>query len=144
MSPKLPDLLTGLAMAAMAPAPPEAGGDYAAARMGLIATLLVLAAQEAERGPAARRWENDAIAALLTETRDGYGPTWGEAADPEAEAPGTEPTWSALDARNAQLRRALIQLHEAAERRRDAALQRRILALYEAMAHARRLELTAG
>jgi hypothetical protein len=144
MSPKLPDLLAGLAQAAMTPAPPEACGDYAAARMGLIATLLVLAAQEAERGPAARQWENDAIAALLIETRDLYGQAWAGSVDPAAAPAGAEATWSVLDARNADLRRALIALHEAAEARRDASLQRRILALYEAMAHARRLELGAG
>lgn len=61
--------------------------------------------------------------------------------DLTAETLGTDATWSARDA---ELRRTLILLHEAAESRRDAALRRRVLALYDAMAHARRLELTAG
>jgi hypothetical protein len=124
MSPKLPELLIGLAVALSSPAPPEAGGDYAAGRMGLVATLLVLASQEAERGPAARLWENATIAELL-----------GDAAPP------LEAAWSSLDARNADLRRRLIALHIAAEDRGDRALQIRILDLYEAMAHARRLDL---
>jgi len=127
MSPKLPDLLMGLTISLTAPAPPEAGGDYAAGRLGLAAMLLLLAAQEAERGPAARIWENAAMAEVL-----------GDAAPPP------EATWSSLDARNAELRRALIDLHIAAEDRGDKALQRRILGLYEAMAHARRLDLPGG
>jgi hypothetical protein len=124
MSPALPDLLMGLIVSLTSPAPPEAGGDYAAGRMGIVALLLMLASQEAERGPAARVWENDAIAELL-----------GDAAPPP------RPTWSNLDARNAELRRALIARHIAAEDHGDLQLQTRILALYEAMAHARRLEL---
>jgi len=117
----------GLTISLTAPAPPEAGGDYAAGRVGLVAMLLVLASQEAERGPAARIWENAAIAEVLGDV-----------------TPPPESSWSALDARNAELRRALIALHISAEERGDEGLQRRILALYEAMAHARRLELPGG
>jgi len=125
MSPNLPELLIGLAVSLLRPAPPEAGGDYAAGRVGLMASLLVLASQEAERGAAARIWENAAITELLGDTTSTPAHT----------------TWSELDARNADLRRALIALHIAAEDRGDPELQGRILALYEAMAHARRLEL---
>jgi hypothetical protein len=124
MSPKLPDLLVGLAVSLASPAPPEAGGDYAAGRLGLVATLLVLASQEAERGPSARIWENEAIAELVGDVE-----------------PPPEARWSSLDARNAELRRRLIALHIDAEERGDRELQARILALYEAMAHTRRLEL---
>ena len=141
MSPKLPDLLVGLVVAMSASAPPEAGGDYAAARMGLVASLLILAAQEAERGPAARLWENDAISALLaTESARAAEP------EPERGKPGAvgDATWSALDERNAALRRRLIALHEGAEARGDKALQSRILALYQQMAHARRLTLPSA
>jgi predicted metalloendopeptidase len=112
--------------------------------MGLIATLLVLAAQEAERGPAAREWENVAIAELLTDTARDYDAVWAGNVDLAAKDRRVAGTWTALDARNADLRRALIALHEAAESRHDDALQRRILSLYEAMAEARRLELPAG
>nr|MBA3812477.1 hypothetical protein [Caulobacteraceae bacterium] len=51
---------------------------------------------------------------------------------------------SALDLANADLRRLLIALHETVEARGDTALDAEILALYRAMAHARRLELPAG
>ena len=132
MTPTLPDILTGQAVALMTPMPPEAGGDYLAGRMGMLAMLAGLAAQEAERGAAARVWENGAIRALLA--------TAGVAPAPAVE----NLAWSALDAANAELRRALIGLHEAAEDRGDRALQVEILDLYRQMATARRLVLAPG
>jgi hypothetical protein len=132
MTPALPDILTGQAVALMTPLPPEAGGDYQAGRVGILVMLASLAAQEAERGPAARAWENAAIAALLA--RAGRALAEGE----------ENLTWRGLDARNAELRRALIALHENAEQARDKQLQAEILALYQAMAKARRLELGGG
>ena len=124
MTPALPDILIGEMVALATPLPPEAGGDYQAGRVGLIVMLAGLAAQEAERGTAARVWENAAIRALLGET----------GSDPDL-------AWSALDRNNAELRRKLITAHEAAEARGDASLQRDILTLYQAMAKARRLDL---
>ena len=132
MTPTLPDILTGQAVALMTPLPPEAGGDYLAGRMGLLAMLAGLAAQEAERGLAVRVWENGAIRALLAKA----GVDAGEA--------DSDLAWSALDAANARLRRALIATHEAAEARSDRALQTEILDLYRQMAAARRLVLAAG
>jgi len=125
MTPTLPDILAGQAAALMQPTPPEAGGEYMAGRVGILVMLASLAAQEAERGPAARAWENEAIAALL-----------GAQAESEPDL-----TWRGLDARNAELRLALIARHEAAEQAGDKALQAKILKLYVAMAKARRLEL---
>ncbi len=132
MTPTLPDILMGQAVALMTPLPPEAGGDYLAGRMGMLAMLAGLAAQEAERGSAARVWENGAISALLTNAGAAL-----ETADENL-------AWSALDAANAELRLALIRLHEAAEDRGDRALQIEILDLYRQMAKARRLELQGG
>lgn len=132
MTPALPMLLMGQVVALSAPAPPEASGDYAVSRIGLVAMLLMLAAQEAERGPAAVRAENAAIAALLAQA--------GEVVDDAA----ADESWSGQEARNAILRRALIGLHEAAETRRDRPLQRRILDLYVQMAHGRRLTLAGA
>ena len=132
MTPTLPDILIGQAVALMTPMPPEAGGEYLAGRMGMLAMLAGLAAQEAERGPAARVWENGAIRALLAKA--GVAP---DTADENL-------AWSALDAANAELRRALIRLHEAAEDRGDRTLQIEILDLYRQMAKARRLELQGG
>jgi hypothetical protein len=124
MTPALPNILIGQMIALVTPLPPEAGGDYQAGRAGIIAMLAALAAQEAERGVAARVWENTAIREILGRTEV-----------------DTDLSWSALDLANAELRRALIDTHCAAEDSGDADLQRRILALYQAMAKARRLEL---
>ncbi len=137
MTPTLPLLLGGLAASLAAPAPPEAGGDYAASRVGLVAMLLMLAAQEAERGPGAARQENRAIIDLLEEARAGYP----EAVRSDHERWAGIEEWRGPEGANAALRDALIRLHEAAEATGDAPLQRRILSLYVAMAHARRLDL---
>ena len=132
MNPALPDILISQAVALAQATPSEAGGEYLAARMRIIATLAVLAVQEAERGVAARIWENRAIAALLARVEGG------EAAEPQ------DLSWRALDEANAGLRRRLITLHEAAETRDDRALQAEILELYRQMAEARRLVLPPG
>ncbi len=122
----------GQAVALMTPLPPEAGGDYLVGRVGMMAMLASLAAQEAERGLAARVWENDAIRTLLAKS------------GAPSEATDQNLAWSALDAVNAELRRALIRMHEMAEERGDRALQVEILDLYRQMAAARRLVLAAG
>ena len=126
MTPALPDILVGQMIALVTPLPPEAGGDYLAGRAGLIAMLAGLAAQEAERGVGVRVWENAAIRDVLGRSEI-----------------DTDLSWSALDQINAELRRDLIQAHVAAEERGDVPLQISILALYQAMAEARRLELPA-
>jgi hypothetical protein len=121
-------------IALVTPMPPEAGGDYLAGRVGLMAMLASLAAQEAERGVAARVWENGAIRAVLADSGD-------------AQASGGEDrdlSWSALDQTNADLRRRLIAVHEAAETSGDRALEAQILELYVRMAAARRLDLPGG
>lgn len=136
MTPSLPDLLVGQAASLAAPQPVEAGGDYMAGRLGMLALLAMLMAQEADRGLAARVWENGAMRDLLAKTAPAYG-----------FVPGTDDddlTWSALDRRNADLRRLMIKLHETVEARGDASLDLEILALYRAMAHARRLDLPAS
>jgi hypothetical protein len=129
MTPALPDILVGQAAALATPLPPESQGEYLAGRVGLMAMLAGLAAQEADRGPAARVWENNAIAALINKAGGGEPAT------------SNDLTWRGLDAENARLRCRLIEVHEAAEARRDAALQREILQLYVEMAAARRLSL---
>lgn len=139
MNPTLADLMVGQAVAIATPQPPEAGGDYLASRLGMIAMIATLAAQEAERGPAARIWENAAIQALLERA----APAPAAAAD-WVSPPADDLTWSGMDRRNAVLRQALIALHETAEARGDHALQTEILTLYVAMAEARRLTLPSA
>jgi len=130
MTPSLPDVMMGHVAALSAPMPPEASGDYLAGRLGLVAMMSILAAQEAERGIDTRVWENGAIRALLA-----------RAASPADCPPAADLTWSALDRENADLRRALIAVHIAVEEAGDAALDRDILQLYKEMADRRRLVL---
>jgi hypothetical protein len=144
MTPTLPDILLGQAISLSAPQPPESSGDYMVGRLGLLAMLAVLASQEAERGTAARVWENDALRSLFVKSVEAYDTALGGALRRAASTGDHELAWSALDAANAELRRLLIRLHEAAELRGDGALDREILTLYQAMAKARRLELPAA
>ncbi len=130
MTPSLPDIMMGNVAALSAPMPPEASGDYLVGRLGLVAMMSLLAAQEAERGIDARVWENGAIRALLART----------ASSTDCK-PAADLTWSALDRENAALRRALIAAHIAAEQDADAALDRDILQLYKEMSERRRLDL---
>jgi hypothetical protein len=141
VTPSLPDLLLGQTLAIASPQPPEAGPDYAAGRFGLIATISLLAMQEAERGAAARLWENGALRALFAEAAETCDDAL--AGDLRRLAAGHDEdlSWSGLDRANADLRRALIRLHIAAEERADTELDRRIVTLYQAMARARRLDL---
>jgi hypothetical protein len=125
MTPALPDVLNGLVAALTMPPPPESSGEFTAGKIGLVAMLLMLSAQEAEKGLAVRVWENVAIRAALGETKTG--------------APDFR--LSKLDAENADLRRRLTLAHEAAEFRGDVAADHAFLELYRAMADARRLEL---
>lgn len=135
MTPSLPDILVGNFMCMADPGPPEQQGEFMAGKVGLVALLSLLAAQETERGVAARVAENAAIRAMLNEASGGYGLE-------VASLPSTEElTFSALDRVNAALRKALIDLHEAVEARGDTARHHAILRLYAKMAELRRLDL---
>ena len=122
MTPTAADILAGNARTIATLAGESGGPDYAAARLGVVAMLSILAAQEAASGAAVRVAENAAIRALLGE----------EGSDENLTIP-------ALDAANAALRRRLIAHHAALEARGadDAA----ILALYRTMAERRMLFL---
>lgn len=134
MTPSLPDILVGNFMCMADPGPPEQQGEFMAGKVGLVALLSLLAAQEAERGVAARVEESALIRAALEEAEAEYG------------LPGDWPstaglTIPALDAVNAALRKALIGLHEAVEAREDWPRHHAILKLYAKMADLRRLDL---
>jgi hypothetical protein len=137
MTPALPDILRGNFLSLAVPTPPESQGEFMTGRVGVIALLSLLAAQEAERGHPARAWENDAIAAVLAEAAEVYGVQYAEA----AEIIAADLSLETLDRANAALRRALITLHEAVEDARDLPRHRAIVALYGEMAQARRLDL---
>ena len=137
MTPALPDILRGNFLCLAVPGPPEQQGEFMATRVGVIALLSLLAAQEVERGTTARVWENDAIAAVLAEAAEAYGVQYAEIADTSAQDLSLE----ALDRANAALRRGLIALHEAVEAAGDLARHRTIIGLYGQMAGKRRLDL---
>jgi len=137
MTPALPDILRGNFLCLAVPGPPEQQGEFMATRVGVIALLSLLAAQEVERGTTARVWENDAIAAVLAEAAEAYGVQYAEIADTTAQDLSLE----ALDRANAALRRGLIALHEAVETAGDLARHRTIIGLYGQMAGKRRLDL---
>ena len=135
MTPSLPDILVGNFMCMADPGPPEQQGEFMAGKVGLVALLSLLAAQEAERGVAARVRENALIRATLDEATGDYGldsSAW----------PVTETlTMTALDSVNAALRKALNSLHEVVEAREDTVRHHAILRLYAEMADLRRLDL---
>jgi hypothetical protein len=119
------------------PGPPEQQGEFMATRVGVVALLSLLAAQEVERGTTARVWENEAIAAVLAEAAEAYGVQYAELAQTTA----TDLSLEALDRANAALRRGLIALHEAVETAGDLLRHRAIVGLYGQMAERRRLDL---
>ena len=128
MTPALPDVLRGAVLSLTAPTPPESSGEFMMGRVGLVSMLLMLAAQEAEKGLAVRVWENAAM-------REQLGETLKEPPDFRL---------SKLDAENARLRVLLTAAHADAEARGDAAEDRKFLELYAAMAQARHLEIPGG
>jgi hypothetical protein len=140
MSPKPADVLRGLVVALTESPSPEAGLDYHLARIGMVGMLAAFAAQEAERGVAARVFENAAMAAILLAAQPLYDAALGGALARLPTDSG-DLTLTALDRRNAELRITLIALHAEVEARGDMVCDRDILALYEAMARARRLDL---
>jgi hypothetical protein len=129
MTPTTAELLAGNMLVLSNPPPPESAGEYAGGMIGVTGMISVLAAQEAERGAAVRVAENAAIRTVLAR------------AGVTVEVEQGQLTISALDADNAVLRRALIEVHEAAEVAADTEREREILALYRVMAAGRRLEL---
>ncbi len=137
MTPTVPELLLGNFLCLIDPPPNESVGDYLQAKIGVTGMISMLCAQEAERGVEARAWENRAIRDLLKAGAGRYGETFAQAAAGEDK----DLSLAAMDRANAGLRRALIDLHVAAETARDAVLDDQIRALYVKMADARRLDL---
>ncbi len=128
MTPALPDIMNGIVRTLSTPSPPESSGEFMAGKIGLVSMLLMLGAQEAERGLAARVWENAAMRERLGDLDEADG----------------DLSLSALDAANAKLRTRLIVAHAEAEARGDAAADRAFLELYAKMAEARRLDIPGG
>jgi hypothetical protein len=138
MRPNVRDVLQGVTLALASPPSPDAGMAYTMGRMGMVGTLTMLAAAEADRAAADAMAENAAMRALFAEA--GAYDTGGQLAVAAKEA-DADPHVPALDAANARLRRQLIALHEKVEAANDAAMNRKIVALYARMAQIRRMAL---
>jgi hypothetical protein len=141
MTPTLNELLTGCFLACSQPVAPEAMGDFMSGRIGIVAMTTLLGAQESEKGPATRIWENEQIRVLIQDSLPLYGQTIEPLASEALAQTGGDGSISQLDAANALLRRALIALHIAVETAADVPLDRRILKLYRDMAERHRLDL---
>jgi hypothetical protein len=141
VTPNVRDVLQGVAVALASPPSPEAGPAYTASRMGMVGTLAMLAAAEADRAACDAIAENADIRALFAEAGayDADGALAAAAAETDADL-----SVPALDAANARLRRLLIGLHEKVEVADDAAMNRKIVALYVNMAQIRRMALGGG
>jgi hypothetical protein len=137
MTPTVSELLLGNFLALMDAPPPESMGEFLQGRVAVTGMIALLAAQEAERGAEARVWENGAIRDLLTSGAGRHGGKFAQAA-------GTlddDLAITALDRVNAGLRKALIDLHIAAETAGDTDLDQAILRFYVKSADMRRLDL---
>ena len=141
MTPNVRDVLQGVAVALATPPSPEVGMAYTASRVGMVSTLAMLAAGEADRAAHDAVAENAAIRMLFAKAgaydADGALVLAAAETDPDLSVP-------ALDAANAGLRRQLIALHERVEAANDAGLNREIVALYVRMAQIRRMALGGG
>lgn len=144
MSPSLPEILTGVVVAMTEQLGPESAGAFTQGRFGVLAMMTMLGAQEAERGPAATAWENQTLSALCREQAGAYDAELGGVLAKAAEADEGDRSLAAVTAVNAELRRAVTALHEAAERKGDRALDRRILAFYRESAARRLLHLPSA
>jgi hypothetical protein len=141
MTPNVRDVLSGVAVALARPLSPDVGPEYAAGRFGIVSTLAMLAAQEAEKTAGAAIGENADIRALFADDASAYDAALGGRLAKAAAQTDADLSVPALDAANAALRRLLIELHETVENAGDAATDAKIVALYVRMAAGRRLTL---
>ena len=144
MTPTAPELLYGCVAALATPPAPEEMGAFFAGKVAVAALLDGFAAQECATGSAARVWENGALRTLLADAAGRYDAALDGLLGNAAAVGDGDYSLTALDAANAELRRRLIRLHEAAETAGDAALDHRILALYRQMAARRMLHLPSA
>jgi hypothetical protein len=141
MTPNVRDVLQGVAVALATPPSTDHGAAYTMGRIGMVSTLAMLAAAEADRAARDAIAENADIRAVFAEAGayDADGAL--AAAAREADADLSVP---ALDAANARLRRLLVGLHEKVEAADDGGMNRKIVALYVRMAQIRRMALGGG
>lgn len=137
MTPTAADLLNGCVLTLATAPRPEDVGVFSAARVRTVALINKLVAIECADGAAVRVWENAALRSLIAEA----APKYAGLSDAAVETGDGDYSLTALDSANANLRRLLINLHEAVELSRDTELDRRILRLYREIARRRELYL---
>lgn len=145
MNPTVSELLIGNLVTLSEPPPPESAGDFMTGKVTVVALLSFLCAQEAEKGAAVRASENEHMRAVFAEAAtDGWAPDHTALLAELARGRDADLRLSALDAANAELRRALIALQTEVEadpapeaRRRE----KRLVALLVESARARALAL---
>ena len=138
MNPTAEELLEGGKAAIAQEAPPEAGAVFSQSKTGVAHLIMMLAQQEMANGVAVRVAENKAIRALFKEAAD-----WVPALKPRLLAllrtEDADQSIPALDAANADLRNALIELHAATDSNKGRNM--RVLRLLRLMAEGRKVDL---
>jgi len=124
----------------MGPALPPGYGQGSATTT---AVLLLMVAQEFNRGAAIRKAENDAMRALFAEVAGRMPAPLVPVLRSAAGVHDTDLCVSALDASNAALKKLLVEVHAAAEAQGDRALDHRIVRLMQGWATQRQVFLPA-
>lgn len=129
MIPETPGILNWAANRILTDIAPHLPVGYGQASTGTLAMMLVLSAQEYERGADTRAWENARMREILA--KGGI----------ETDPPDGSLLMSVLTATNNRLRTDLIRLHEAVEEgpSADKALEQEILQFLKESADRRRL-----
>lgn len=139
-----PELILNQAFAKIAmemgPALPPGYGQGSATTT---AVLLLMVAQEFNRGAAIRKSENDSMRQLFGEVAAMAEDALGPALKAASVASDSDLTIAALDKSNAELKTLLIALHVFAEDRADTGLERRIILMMQEWAGARQVVLPA-
>jgi len=124
----------------MGPALPPGYGQGSATTT---AVLLLMVAQEFNRGAAVRKAENDAMRALFADVAERMPASLAPTLRSAAGGQDTDLSVSALDAANATLKRLLLEVHSAAEAGGDRVLDHRIIRLMQGWAAQRQVFLPA-
>lgn len=108
------------------------GEEYLASRLGLLAAMMAVAAEEAGRWPARLRAQNAAMRGLLAK-RGGAGEDGGDGPGAGMQPDDPDAGLSKLSQDNEALRQRLAQLFRSAQDAGDAALLRECLACMETL-----------
>jgi hypothetical protein len=134
MTPTGAEILRGGFLALTEPVTPEAQGDFALSKVGVVGMLCFLMAQELDKGVAGRVAENQSIRSLFKDAAEAdWSPPLSRRLLELSKGRDDDLTLTALDRANAVLRDALIGLHAAVEEAGGAAGQARELRIVRLM-----------